>query len=204
MRRFLLLAALPLVACNTPRSDSNANADANGNHAALPSAASNRMAPSDGYRSYFAQRWTAGEPVTPTEVRALIASQGAQRAVATLYGDGQRRRWDTVSHGIATGNAAWLELAPLIAPGTDAGTSLDFGLAMSDALTTNAAGALRAIQRMPATAIGACEDSSIEPTPEQVRAFYAAAIASVEAVSDPALQALKAQCLASLRAGAAR
>jgi hypothetical protein len=158
-------------------------------------------APAFDYRGHVAASWAAGPPVTPAEVAEMLDRQGAQATVGALWGESDNSRWATVARGIAMGDPAWLELAPRIAEGVDAGTSTEFSLALQDALTTNAAGALRLMSRLGDGAAG-CTDNSMEAPPEQVRGFYAAATASVEAVRDPALQEIRNACLAQLRTGA--
>jgi hypothetical protein len=154
------------------------------------------------YWAYIETRWPMGQPVTPAEVAAMIERDGAQRTVGLLWGDGEANRWSSVARGIARGEPAWLELAPRIAGGTDAGTSDEFGMAVQDALVANAPGALRLISTIP-MGTGACAENSFETPVEQSRAYYAAAIAAVGAVTDPALATIKAACLTELRRGAA-
>lgn len=155
------------------------------------------------YRPYFEARYPAGPRITPAEVRALIARRGATGAVQFLDRSGNARdRWDTVLRGIATGNRVWLDLAPQIAEGTDAGTSEEYVIALSDALIGNAAGTLR-LQLAQGGVEDFCYETGIETPPAQRRAYDAAAIEAVIAVTAPDLQAAKATCLARLRADAA-
>jgi len=156
------------------------------------------------YRPHFEQRYPAGPPITPAQVRALIASRGARATVQLLDRPGNRRdRWDTVLRGIATGNQAWLDLAPLIAEGTDAGTAEEYAIVLSDALVNNAAGTLRLASAGGGDVTEVCIESGIETPLRQRRVYDAAAIEAVEALSAPDLQAAKAACLTSLRADAA-
>jgi hypothetical protein len=155
------------------------------------------------YRHYFEARYAAGPPITPAQVRALIAGRGATAAVQLLDRPGNRRdRWDTVVRGIATGNQAWLDLAPLIAEGTDAGTAEEYAIVLSDALVSNATGTLRLASADGGDVTEVCVESGIETPLRQRRAYDAAAIEAVEAVTAPDLQEAKARCLASLRADA--
>jgi hypothetical protein len=185
---FRLCAASALVAFATAAS-------------AQPRAGSARAA----YRPYFEARYPAGPPITPAQVRALIRSRGARGAVQYLDRPGNRRdRWDSVLRGIATGNQAWLDVAPEIAAGTDAGTAEEYAITVSDALVGNAAGALRLVLAGPGDVTDICIESGIETPLRQRRIYDAAAIEAVEAVTAPDLRAAKTACLASLRADAAR
>lgn len=156
------------------------------------------------YRPYFEARYPVGPPITPAQVRALIASRGARATVQLLDRPGNRRdRWDSVLRGIATGNQAWLDLAPRIAAGTDAGTAEEYAIVLSDALVNNAAGTLRLVLASGRELTDVCAESGIETPRRQRRAYDAAAIEAVQAVTAPDLQAAKTRCLASLRANAA-
>jgi hypothetical protein len=158
------------------------------------------------YRGYFDTRWPAGLPVTPDEVRAMLAAHGARLTVQALaQPDEGPNRWERVVRGIASGEQVWLDLAEPISGGTDAGTSDDYVIALSDAVITNATAALRLFQAWGGSSVqNFCMDNGFETPPEELRAFYGAAIASVEAVTAPELQAVKAECLAHLRENAAR
>lgn len=156
------------------------------------------------YRHYFEEHYPAGPPITPAEVRALIRSRGATGAVQYLDRPGNRRdRWDSVLRGIASGDQAWLDVSPEIGAGTDAGTAEEFAIVLSDALIGNATGALRLASANGGDVTQVCIESGIEIPAVERRAFDAAAIEAVEAVSAPELQNAKAACLASLRADAA-
>jgi hypothetical protein len=162
------------------------------------------VGPAAAYRPYFQQRWGGhgGAAVTPAQVEAMLARQTPQQVVNALYGSGENSRWDTVARGIAHGERAWLNVAVRLSGGTDAGTSDDFAIAASDALTVNPAGTLRLLSRIPMGA-GACEENGFEVPRAQARAFYRAALASVATVRERGLQRIKGQCLASLRHGLA-
>jgi hypothetical protein len=168
--------------------------------AAQPQARSARAA----YRPYFEARYPAGPPITPAQVRALIRSRGATAAVQFLDRPGNARdRWDTVIRGIASGNQAWLDLAPEIAAGTDAGTAEEYAIALSDALVGNATGTLRLVMAGSRDVTDVCAEMGIETPRRQRRAYDAAAIVAVQAVTAPDLRGAKAMCLTSLRADAA-
>jgi hypothetical protein len=215
MRILIVAATAALCACSGGQGNkagNNAAANVPANTATAPStgapnttntAAASAGVPADGYRRYFDERWEqAGAPVTPAEVAAMLAKQTPQQTVNALYGTGENSRWTTVARGIARGEEAWLALAPQIAKGTDAGTSDEFAMAAQDALTTNPAGTLRLLSQIEMGA-GACAENGFEVSAEQASAFHQTAITAVEAVSDPALQKIKTECLAALRKDAA-
>jgi hypothetical protein len=166
--------------------------------ATAPAAAGSARA---AYRHYFEARNPAGPRIAPSEVRALIRARGASGAVQRLDRPGNARdRWDSVLRGIASGSQAWLDLAPEIAAGTDAGTAEEYAIVLSDALVGNATGTLRLVLAGAANVEDVCIESGIETPLRQRRAYDAAAIEAVQAVTAPDLQAAKTACLASLRA----
>lgn len=212
MKIVMVVAATAALAACSGQGSSNksgnaaapaANAVGANTASANSAAATPTGAPAEAYRRYFDERWSrGGAAVTPAEVTAMLQSQTPQQTVNALYGSGENSRWDTVASGIAKGDPAWLALAPQIAKGTDAGTSDDFGMAAQDALTTNAAGALRMLLETE-MGVGACSENGFEVTAEQARAYFQTARAAVEAVTDPALQQVKTSCLDALRKGEA-
>lgn len=191
------LAAMTICALGAGSAAGAAQSRGHGARAATAGAAA-------AYRPYFLQRWGGhnGAPVTPAQVEAMLARQSPREVVSALYGTGENSRWDTVARGIARGDRAWLNVAARLSAGTDAGTSDDFGIAVSDALTVNPAGTLRLLSRIPMGA-GACEENGFEVPRAQSRAFYRAAMASVATVRERGLQRIKTQCLANLRHGLA-
>ena len=158
------------------------------------------------YRPYFDALWKSGPAISPDEVRGMIEAEGAARAVLKLSSsqDAEERPWSTVVAGIARGEPLWLAVAPLIRPGTDGETAEEYSMAVTDALTTNPAGSLRLMALAEGGSDGYCIATDYETPPEQTRAYYTAAIANVERVGEPELQAIKAACLKQLREKAAR
>lgn len=178
----LIAAVAALAACTPAETDSVAATDA-GVNASAPTAAD----------------------VTPASVRAMIEADGAQPTVAVLWNANEGAPWQVVADGIQSGEQAWLELVPLIQPGTENATAMDLSFGLSQALLTNPAGVL-------ATAGGAsghCSNTEVEYAEDPAliatsnAAYYPAAIAAVEGVTDPGLAADRDMCLDSLRAGQA-
>jgi hypothetical protein len=205
-----IAASAALIGCTGQKADTNVSANAaapaadgaTGNASGAGGLDYGRAGPPPAaYAAYFNQRWSeAGRPVTPAEVLDLIGRVGPQQAVNQLNDNGQDRRWETVSSGIAKGDPAWLAIAPRIGEGTDAGTSIDFMVAVQDAVTTNPAGALRLMTQL-GDGTGFCNEHGMEVPAAQARAYFQTAMAAVEGVADPSLQQAKAGCLAELRKG---
>jgi hypothetical protein len=194
-------ALLALAGCNGP----SGNAAAANTSAPAPAAheSSKAAAPAPrggGYAASLDARWPMGQPVTPAEARQLVEQQGGGEAAMAMTGRSEPNRWATVLRGIASGEPAWMDVAGALSRGIDGAPAEAFNMAISDALTANAPAALRIVGTGGAATY--CKDNGTEDT--RSGAFYRAAITAVDAVSDPALQAAKASCLANLRAGQAK
>ena len=201
----VLAASAALVACSGQESTGdNENPEVTPAAAvAVPDgAASEGRLPPAPYRAYFEERYPVpAKAVSAAEVQAMLASQGPQQTVAALWGEGEDNGFEAAMRGIAMGDPAWLEVAPELAPGVDAGASTSVAMATQDALTTSAEDALRLMSLWDGAS---CTYEGYEVPPEQSQAFYAAAIPAVEAVNDPELEALKAECLAQMRSDGAQ
>ena len=132
----------------------------------------------------------AGRPqaLTADHVANLIAADGAGHTIAVLSGPADPTGIDKVFAGIATGAPEWLALVPAIQPETDGMYAEGLQDALATALTHNAPGVLALI---PAHADPFFVCSAT--TPPDARMI--AARAAVDAVSDPALGAAKAECV---------
>ncbi|CAN5490833.1 hypothetical protein BH09PSE4_BH09PSE4_15490 [soil metagenome] len=146
----------------------------------------------------------APRPLTPATVRAMIAAQGARATVRALGGDSGSRRWQAVDAGISSGAQAWLDIVPLLKPGTDAGTSEGLATDLSTALAHNPRGVLRLLSTGLYRADAICLDTTIEPTPAFDRTYYRTTIRAVRGVTDHALRGVQAACLATLRSASHR
>jgi len=202
----IFIAALAGCSAAPEHNNANSPADQPGNDAVATgngTPAARGAVPASGavaaYLREYGPRWTAGRPVTPAEVRTMLAAQGPRSTVQALAHPDTNNRWDTVVRGIAMGEQDWLGLVPQLRNGTDAGTTDDLVIALSDTVITNPTGALRLFAPQPTDAANFCTDNGFETPPAQTRAYYAAAIAAVESVNAPELQSIKAACLARLR-----
>jgi hypothetical protein len=70
--------------------------------------------------------------VTPGQLKAQIASRGAAVILSEVYD--HPNTWPVIFDGICRGDAAWLEVAVLLRPVSDAGASEDLDQAMAEAL----------------------------------------------------------------------
>jgi hypothetical protein len=141
--------------------------------------------------------------ITPQKVERMIDRYGARQTVNKLANAGPDDTrtdfgdYDKVLDGVASGDARWLALVPKLRPGTDAGTAEALRIAVAYALPENPAGVLHLITRLPSWQ-DVCTYPMIEPTDEEMQAYFRAAIPAVKAVRDTALQREKSVCLAEL------
>lgn len=131
---------------------------------------------------------TGPQPLTAEHVANLIAADGARHTVLVLTGPADPTGFDKVLAGIATGAPDWLAIVPSIQPETDGMYAEGLQDALATALTHNAPGVLVLIPDH-ANPLFVCGATS----PPDARMI--AARAAVDAVSDPALEAARAECL---------
>jgi hypothetical protein len=127
------------------------------------------------------------EPLTAAHVADLIAADGAAHTIAVLTGPADPTGIDKVFTGVATGDPAWLALVPLIEPETDGLHAEGLQDALATALTHNAAGVLALWDHVSPVFVCAAT------TPPDARTTTGRA--AVAAVTDPALQRARAECL---------
>ena len=137
-----------------------------------------------------AENAAASEPqaLTAAHIANLIAADGAAHTVAVLTGPADPTGIDKVFAGIGTGEPEWLALVPAIEPETDGMYTEGLQDALADALTHNAPGVLALVPDQ-ADAYFVCGATN----PPDARMI--AGRAAVDAVTDPTLQAAKAECI---------
>ena len=132
----------------------------------------------------------AAEPqgLTAAHLADLIAADGAAHTVAVLTGPADPTGIDKVFQGVATGAPEWLAVVPALEPATDGMYAEGLQDALATALTHNAPGVLALIPDH-ASPLFVCAATN----PPDARTI--AGRAAVEAVTDPALQTAKAECI---------
>lgn len=136
------------------------------------------------------------DPVLAPGVAADIEAQGARATVLALDKSGQMH---AVLDGIASGDAAWIRLAPALATGTDAGDSTGLSVALAHALPRNPRAVLKVLDDGPVTgALVVCGVPFIEPTQQEVRAYLKRTIPAVKRVKETRTLPQRAACLEAL------
>jgi hypothetical protein len=132
-----------------------------------------------------------------TAVAHEIEVKGAKTVVDQLFNSPGARVWERLLTQIEGGRSECVRLAKALRRGTDAVTGETLNVALSRALETNPSEVLALWDDVyPLDKI--CQDSNIEPTPEQHRKFVSRARAGLVQVREPALVARKNACLRNL------
>lgn len=137
---------------------------------------------------------TLSADLTPSAIRALLEGQEATAVVQSLDGPS----WNAFLAHIEAGDRGWIDLVPLLADGTDAGTAESLVIALSRALRTNPQGVLTVLTDDHYTAADICVDSDSEVSVTEAVKFIDQALVKVAAVVDPALAEARDACLYSL------
>jgi hypothetical protein len=134
--------------------------------------------------------------ISPAQISSDIALRGANAIVQNLYSAGL---FDQVLDDIAAGQSAWIQLAPDLAKGTDAGTSEGLIVALAHALPKNPKAVLKVLDDGPViNAQAVCGVPFIEPTSEEIAIYLKHAIPAVKAVKKSAPFPSRASCLKAL------
>lgn len=141
----------------------------------------------------------AAQELTPQAIRAMLNEADASAVVQNLdAGDSPGNAWTQLMGRIEGGEAAWLDLVPLLKPGTDAGTAEDLAIALSRALRANPPGVLALIAGGHYAPVEICTSNEIEIPPLEAVAEIDTALKAVAALLDPALREGRDACVAEL------
>jgi len=142
---------------------------------------------------------SAADVPSATQISADIKARGAHAVVNDLT---TRDQWDTVTDRIAKGGSEWIALAPLLAPGSDAGSAEDLGIVLAYALPKNPVAVLKALDPSNGFVIGAdrvCGIPFIENSVKDRPKYKRKAIRAVKSVKAASLLQAKKACLAKLQ-----
>ncbi len=128
--------------------------------------------------------------LTPSALRALLEGQVVQSL--------DESSWNAFLAHVEAGDRGWIDLVPLLADGTDAGTSESLIITLSRALKSNPAGVLSLLATDHYAAADICGDNDIEVSALEAAAFIDEALVKVAAVMDPDLSEARNACLYAL------
>jgi hypothetical protein len=153
--------------------------------------------------------FTAAQVPSPAALRAEIDAKGPKEVVDRLWNSPQdskgQNEWDRVTEQMWMGRAAYIALAPKLAPGTDAWPSEDLGISLAHALPLAPNIVLRAIDPKNGPVLGVsrvCGVPFIEDTVKDLPGYIREAKSRVGNVTAPELQTVKVVCLEQLNVAA--
>jgi hypothetical protein len=141
------------------------------------------------------------KPLKVAWIKAQIETHGARYAVQTLF---DQHRYDEAMAHIDSGHADWIALAPKLAPGTDAGTSLELTLSLAYGLIKNPTAVLSvldpSVKNLSPERV--CGVLFIEPSDQEVVTYIRQAQSALRRIADSRLAEQKSECLAALKQAA--
>jgi hypothetical protein len=137
---------------------------------------------------------TLSADLTPSAIRAMLEGQDATSVVQSL----DESSWNAFLAHVEAGDRGWIDLVPLLAAGTDAGTSESLVITLSRALKSNPAGVLSVLANDHYAATDICGDNDVEVSPLEAVRFIDEALVKVAAVMEPDLTEARNACLYSL------
>lgn len=188
-----LVCGLALAGCGPSATNANNATMANNVEAAPANLVQNGAAP--------AAAGTIPGAMTPDQVRARLQRDGVSQTVTAFQDPSYSETNRALSEGIAAGDEQWLALVPLLSASGSAEMAEGLISMLAEALPRNAAGVLRVLgdRQMSATLKEMTCMHPEELSGQAARTYLTTATRAVEAVSDPALQAVRTMCLANLR-----
>lgn len=132
--------------------------------------------------------------LTPSALRSLLQQQGATALVQSL----DEPTWEAFLGHVEAGDRGWIDMVPLLAPGTDIGTADSLVITLSRALATNPA-AVFAIMAAGNYSVGQiCSDNDVNVSASDKVRFIDRALVKVAAVLDPTVSETRNACLLAL------
>jgi hypothetical protein len=144
----------------------------------------------------FAQDFN--KEITTNDVRCMIKKYGPIETVNQLA-QGDWHNWLTIEKNISNGDTDWIELAPYLRLGTDAGTSVGIIVALATALPKNPIAVLK-LEDNNMSLKRVCSFPFIEPTHDFIKDYSESAIQALNSIDDPRFLAEAEVCKIRLNA----
>jgi hypothetical protein len=135
-------------------------------------------------------------------IQSRIKEEGASSVITGLWGT---TAWSQLTDKVASGDAAWIDVAVALSKGSDAGSTSELHDALSLSLAKNPEYVLKVL---PKNSSEPCSLSRVCEGPDDPPETLSAAMkelknaeAAVQQIHGKALQANKRQCLENLKAG---
>jgi hypothetical protein len=139
---------------------------------------------------------TLSADLTPSVLRGLLEQQDAAAVVQSL----EETSWNAFLAHVEAGDRGWIDLVPLLAPGTDGSTAQGLAAALSRALKANAAGVLSVLAANHYSPLDICGQGEGADSPIEAARSIDEALVKVAGVMDPALSEMRNACLFALSA----
>ena len=137
---------------------------------------------------------TLSDDLTPSAIRAMLDEQDAVAVVESI----DEPSWSAFLAHVEAGDRGWIDLVPLLAPGTDGKVAQTLAATLSRALMSNPQGVLGVLASGHYTAANICVDNARETSAFETARFIDEALGKVAAVLDPALMEQRNACLHEL------
>jgi hypothetical protein len=137
---------------------------------------------------------TLSADLTPSAFRALLDAQDATAVVQSL----DENSWHAFLAHVEAGHRGWIDLVPLLAPGTAGSTAESLVTTLSRALKANPAGVLSVLAANHYSPADICGENDTAVSALEAARFIDEALVKVAAVMDPALSEARDACLFAL------
>ena len=130
----------------------------------------------------------------PSAIRALLEKGDAASVVQSI----DEPSWTAFLSHVEAGDRGWIDLVPLVAPGTDEAASQGLTKALSRALTANPEAVLGVLAADHDRFVDICADHERGASSMEIARFIDLALVKVAAVLDPSLSKARDACLHQL------
>jgi hypothetical protein len=146
--------------------------------------------------------------LTPSGILAEISDLGPRAVIDILWNSDENHPndWDRMMEKIGSGESRWLEVAQLLKPASDAGSSEDLNGALAVALLKNPGDVLAMAQVGPFAVNDVCTCPYVVETPEEeeiadtyLNSAEKALAEMTVPVNNPSLDTVRNNCLAIIR-----
>lgn len=135
-------------------------------------------------------------PLTPEMVKKSVSEIGAKKTLVKIFENPKLE--EQLLAGVSSGATAWLDIAQILKPVSDAGSSEGLNIATAEALPQNVKGVLALLGKdFPLDRV--CSIPFIEPSDARIAKYFKKAEAALTKNTDPNQKEVTAQCLAVLR-----
>ena len=137
---------------------------------------------------------------TPNAVKTEIHKHGSKSVVNSIF---NTKSWGIIINGIASGEPQWLDVAKLLASGSDAGSASELRDAVAWALPHSPKEVIL-LANEEWLFNDTCSGPPVDEPPGGYKKYFELSIEAVTNISDPKLKRLKLECIKKLNAAKER